>query len=98
MSLADARTTEAAGMTKIEEMKTAVKQIIAGEYKKHKDIMRSEVFDEDDRKHFAAVRKDMDDLTAATAINMLCMYLEKYYGKNFQQKKIWIHLIFAVPF
>ncbi len=82
MSLADARTTEAAGMTKIEEMKTAVKQIIAGEYKKHKDIMRSEVFDEDDRKHFAAVRKDMDDLTAATAINMLSMYLEKYYGKK----------------
>lgn len=82
ISFADAKTTEDAHMSEVEEMKTAVKQIITNIYKKYKDIMNSDVFDDDDRKHFASVGRDMDDLTASTAINTLCTYLEKYYGKK----------------
>lgn len=66
----------------IEDLKTAVKKIIVNEYKKHKNIMKSEFFDDDDRENFASVRKDMDDATACMAINELCHYLAKYYKKD----------------
>ncbi len=66
----------------IEGMKTAVKKIIAGVYRKCKDMMKSELFDDDDRDYYASVKKDMPDETAVTAISMLSMYLEKYYGKK----------------
>ncbi|MCI8564117.1 MAG: AAA family ATPase [Lachnospiraceae bacterium] len=64
-------------------MKIAVKKIIASIYRSFKEIMKSEqLFDDDDREYFASVKKDMADETAATAISMLSMYLEKYYGKK----------------
>lgn len=66
----------------IEGIKTAVKKIITNEYRKHKDIMSSNQFDETDRANFASVKKDMDDDTAYTAINELCSYLERCYNKK----------------
>lgn len=65
-----------------EEMRTAVKQIITNLYVKFKDIMESKLFDDGDRKAFADVNREMDDVTAYTAINSLCIYLSKYYGKD----------------
>lgn len=82
MSFADAKTTNNAGMTEIEEMKTIIKQIIANEYKKYKNIMASDLFSDDDRMHFSSVNRNMDDLTASMSIKMLCSYLEKYYGRK----------------
>ena len=71
----------------VEGMKTAVKKIIARTYKKFEDIMKSDLFDDEDRKYYASVKKDMTDETAATSISILSMYLEKYY-----QKKVMILL------
>lgn len=66
----------------VEGIKTAVKKIITSAYRQHKDIMSSHRFDDVDRENFAAVKKDMDDDTACTAINELCGYLERCYGKK----------------
>lgn len=71
----------------VEGMKTAVKKVIARTYKKFEDIMKSDLFDDGDRKYYASVKKDMTDETAATSISILSMYLEKYY-----QKKVMILL------
>ena len=71
----------------VEGMKTAVKKIIARTYKKFEDIMKSDLFDDGDRKYYASVKKDMTDETAVTSISILSMYLEKYY-----QKKVMILL------
>ena len=69
-------------ITKAEGMKIAVKKIIARTYKKFEDIMKSDLFSEKDRKYYASVGKEMSDETAATAISMLSMYLEKFYKKK----------------
>lgn len=66
----------------VDEIKTAVKQIIANIYKDFKDIMQSDLFDDNDRKYFDSVNDNMSDGTAYIAINRLCIYLEKYYGKK----------------
>lgn len=66
----------------IESMKTAVKKIIVRTYKEFSDIMKSDLFDDNDREYFASIRKDMPDEAAATSISILSTYLEKYYGKK----------------
>ena len=66
----------------VEGIKTAVKKIIVSEYRKHKDIMSSNEFDDADRENFASIKKDMGDDTAYTAINELCGYLERCYNKK----------------
>ena len=66
----------------VEAMKTAVKQIISDVYAKFRDIMKSELFDENDRAYFASVNDNMTDKTAHVAIRRLCCYLEKFYGKK----------------
>ncbi|MDE6053859.1 MAG: ATP-binding protein, partial [Lachnospiraceae bacterium] len=48
----------------------------------HRDIMSSDCFDGTDRETFANVNEKMDDIKACTAINTLCIYLEKCYGKK----------------
>lgn len=65
-----------------EKIKAAVNQIISNIYKHFKPMMQSEIFDDDDRKYFYSVNDDMSDQTAYIAINRLCIYLEKYYGKK----------------
>ncbi|MCM1256438.1 MAG: ATP-binding protein [Roseburia sp.] len=76
MSFASVKTGE------IHEMKTIVKHIIANVYGRYKDIMESDVFDEVDRKYFHMVNDDMADETVYIAINRLCIYLEKYFGRD----------------
>ncbi len=66
----------------VEGIKTAVKKIIVSEYRKHKDIMSSNEFDDADRENFASIKKDMGDDTAYTALNELCGYLERCYNKK----------------
>ena len=66
----------------VEAMKTAVKQIVSDVYAKFRDIMKSELFDENDRAYFASVNDNMTDKTAHIAIRRLCGYLEKFYDKK----------------
>jgi hypothetical protein len=67
---------------KIDEMKTVVKIVIADLYGTFKDIIKSEVFDDNDRSAFAEVNKDMEDAVAYTAVNRLCGFLKRYYHKD----------------
>ncbi|MCI9176740.1 MAG: AAA family ATPase [Lachnospiraceae bacterium] len=66
----------------VEEMKTVVKQLITEIYAQYKDIMKSEIFDDADREAFWSVDREMDDASAYMALKSLCIYLQKYYGKN----------------
>ena len=63
-------------------MKKIIKQVLSNVYGQYREIMKSEVFDANDRAYFSAVRDDMDDETAMIAINRLCLYFAKYYGKD----------------
>lgn len=78
----DAETEDESELDSIENMKTAIKKVITRVYKKFKDIMKSELFDDDDREYYASVKKSMTDETAATAISMLSTYIERYYKKK----------------
>lgn len=66
----------------VEGIKTAFKRIISNVYMENRDIMDSEEFNDDDRENFASVNVKMDDATAYTAINSLCIYLERHYGRK----------------
>ena len=66
----------------IDEMKMVIKQIIADKYSEYRDIMESELFNDNDREAFASVNRNMGDVTAYMAINSLCIYLQRYYGKD----------------
>lgn len=78
----DEETDGALKLDSIETMKTAVKKVIVREYKKFKDIMKAAIFDDDDRKYYASVKKDMPDEMAVTSISMLSMFLEEFYQKK----------------
>ncbi len=76
MSFASIKTGETEGIKK------AVKQLLFNVYSKHRDMMDSPVFTDADRKYFLSVCDEMADETAFIAINRLCSYLKKYYGKD----------------
>lgn len=76
MSFAGIKADSASGM------KTAVKQMITNVYSRYRDIMGSDLFDENDRKYFYSVNDEMKDETGAISINRLCMYLQKYYNQD----------------
>lgn len=66
----------------VEAMKTAVKQILSDVYAKFRDIMKSELFDENDRAYFSSVNDHMTDKTTQVAIRRLCGCLKRVYGKK----------------
>ncbi len=67
---------------RIDEIKAALKQIVADVYREYRFIMEAQIFHQKDREDFDAVSKQMDDMTAYTALNRLCSYLYQYYHKN----------------
>ncbi|MDE7272885.1 MAG: ATP-binding protein [Lachnospiraceae bacterium] len=66
----------------VEGMKAAIKQLITNVYGRYSDIIKADVFSENDRKCFDSVNDDMKDEMVAIAINRLCIYLKKFYGKD----------------
>lgn len=76
LSFAGIKTNSAEGLRK------SFKGIITDVYKMYKDIMRSHVFDDDDRRYFKSVNDTMDDETAVIAIKRLGGYMERHYGKK----------------
>lgn len=70
------------GSDNAQPMKTTIKMVIVQMYRKFKDIMKSELFDERDREYYASIKEDMSDETAAVSISTLCAYLEKFYHKK----------------
>jgi len=67
---------------KIDGIKAGIKKIISNVYDSFRFIMESDSFNENDREFFNSVNYKMDDETAFFAVNSLCIYLEKYYGKK----------------
>ncbi len=67
---------------RIDEIKAALKQIIADVYREYHFIMEAPIFHQEDREYFTALNKKMDDITIYTALNRLCSYLYQYYHKN----------------
>ncbi len=67
---------------RIDEIKAALKQIVADVYREYRFIMEAQIFHQKDREDFDAVSKQMDDMTAYTALNRLCSYLYQYYHQN----------------
>lgn len=66
----------------MKDMKAMVKIVIANVYGRYREILKSDKFDENDREAFRAVNEKMEDVKAQTAINMLCLFLQKYYEKE----------------
>lgn len=66
----------------VSDMKAAVKIVIANVYSRYKDVIESDCFDKNERESFEAVNEKMDDIKAQTAINTLCIFLEKKIGKK----------------
>lgn len=76
LSFADVKAGSAEGLRK------SYKNIITDVYKKYKDIMDSDVFDDDDRMYFKSINDTMEDETAVMAIKRLGGYMEKRYGRK----------------
>ncbi len=66
----------------VEGIRTAVKQVICNVYNRHRDMMVSEVFNDNDREFYNTVKDTMADAVAMIAINRLGEYMEKCYGKK----------------
>ena len=67
---------------KVESIKIAIKRIISNIYDQFRDIMKSELFCDNDRAYYSSINMNMSDEKAYTSINQLCIYLEKYYEKK----------------
>lgn len=73
-----------AGMkaNELEGAKKQVKQMIAGLYEEHRYLLSGSLLSENEKNSFARISDQMDDIDAATAIQKLCGYLCRYYGKK----------------
>ena len=67
---------------KTNSIKTSVKQQITDIYGNFRYIMKSDLFEDIDRKYYSEIMDTMTDETAVIAINRLCIYLNRYYGKK----------------
>ncbi|WP_286151962.1 AAA family ATPase [Sporofaciens musculi] len=66
----------------IDSIKFAVKMIIRNVFDSFRDIMNSDLFNDNDKAYYASVTHKISDEIEFFALNNLCIYLEKYYGKN----------------
>lgn len=73
-----------AGMkaNELEGAKKQVKQMIAGLYEEHRYLLSGSLLSENEKNSFARISDQMDDIDAATAVQKLCGYLCRYYGKK----------------
>lgn len=78
----DAKAENGTDIGSIVELTASIKKVIADIYNEYAFIMDKDIYTENEREHFASVSDDMPDITTHTAINRLCHYLEKYYGKK----------------
>lgn len=67
---------------KADGMKAVVKQIISDVYRKHRDMMSSEVFHDDERAYYNSINDKMSDTDVFMAVNRLSAFMEKRFGKK----------------
>ena len=68
--------------TRWEEARKVLNEKLMGARNAFRHIMNDPMFTDEDREYFYAIKKDMDDATAATSLYNLCGWLERYYGKK----------------
>ncbi len=76
LSFADIKSTDFASV------KQEIFYIIVDLYRKNRYLMDSEIFTDEERDLYASVRMDMSDVTATRAVQRMCDFLFRYYGKK----------------
>ena len=65
-----------------ESVKQEIFYVIVELYRKNRYLMDSELFTDEERELYASVCMDMSDVTAARAVQRMCDFLFRYYGKK----------------
>ena len=67
---------------KWEDARKVINEKLMGARNAFRSIMSDPMFTDEDREYFYAIKKEMDDATAATALYNLCEWLYRYYGRK----------------
>ena len=67
---------------KWEDARKVINEKLMGARNAFRSIMSDPMFTDEDREYFYAIKKEMDDATAATSLYNLCEWLYRYYGKK----------------
>ena len=68
--------------TNYENTRSAINRLIADVYRRYREILQDKKFTGLDRESFNQINRDMSDDMAAMALNQLCEWLYRYYGKK----------------
>ena len=66
----------------IEETKRQIKAQIAAVYEQNRYLVKGGVLSKNELTQYEKMTMDMDDAECSISINLLCRYLERYYGKK----------------
>ena len=66
----------------IEETKRQIKAQIAALYEQNRYLVKGGVLSKNELTQYEKMTMDMDDAECSISINLLCSYLERYYGKK----------------
>ena len=66
----------------LEDAKTQIKQEIARLYRENRNLMKEDIFGEDERELYYQTTVKMDDVTAQDSLRNLSVWMERYYGKK----------------
>lgn len=66
----------------LEGAKTQIKQEIARLYWENRNLMKEDIFGEDERELYYRTTVKMDDVTAQDSLRNLSVWMERYYGKK----------------
>ena len=66
----------------LEDAKTQIKQEIARLYWENRNLMKEDIFGEDERELYYRTTVKMDDVTAQDSLRNLSEWMERYYGKK----------------
>ena len=65
-----------------ENTRRTINILISDIYNRNREILQDKMFSDADREFFRSVNADMPDDVAAMALNRLCEWLHRYYGKK----------------
>ena len=66
----------------LEDAKTQIKQEIARLYWENRNLMKEDIFGEDERELYYQTTVKMDDVTAQDSLRNLSVWMERYYGRK----------------
>lgn len=66
----------------LEDAKIQIKQELARLYRENRNLMKEDIFGEDERELYYRTTVKMDDVTAQDSLRNLSEWMERYYGKK----------------